>query len=48
MKMFKGTGPRESNSSDLTNVCQVNFILTNVTFQEISATKIGFRWARKG
>ena len=43
MKMLKGTGPRVSDSSDLTNVCQVNFTLTYVTFQEIPATKIGFR-----
>ena len=43
MKMLKGTGLRVSNSSDLTNVCQVNFTLTYVTFQEIPAMKIGFR-----
>ena len=43
MKMLKDTGPRELDSSDLTNVSQVNFTLTYVTFQEIPMTKIGFR-----
>ena len=41
--MLKGTGPRGSDPSDLTNVCQVNFVLTYVTFQEIPVTKIDFR-----
>ena len=42
-KMLKGTSPRGPDSSDLTNVCQVNFTLTYVTFQEIPATKIDLR-----
>ena len=46
--MLKGTGPRRSDSSYLTNVYQVNFILTYVTFQEIPAMKIDFRYTRKG
>ena len=47
-EMFEGTNPRGSFSSDLTNVSQVNFALTWVTFQEIPATKIDFRCTRKG
>ena len=46
-KMFEGTSSRGSSSSDLTNVSQVNFALTWVTFQEIPATKIDFRCVRK-
>ena len=46
--MFKDTSPRESFSSDLTNVSKVNFILTLVTFQEVLAMKIDFRCTRKG
>ena len=42
-EMSKGTSPRGSSSSDLTNVSQVNFTLTYVTFQEVPATKIDFR-----
>ena len=45
-EMFEGNGPRELSSSDLTNVSQVSFGLTWVTFQEIPATKIDFRCAR--
>ena len=44
--MFKGTCPRGLSSSDLTNVSQVNFGLTWVTFQEVPATKIDFKCAR--
>ena len=47
-EMFKGTSPRESSSSDLTNVSKVNFVLTWVTFQKVSAMKIDFRCTRKG
>ena len=47
-EMFKGTSPRESSSSDLTNVSKVNFVLTWVTFQEVPAMKIDFRCTRKG
>ena len=46
--MFKGTSPRESSSSDLTNVSKVNFVLAWVTFQEVPAMKIDFRCTRKG
>ena len=47
-EMFKGTSPRESSSSDLTNVSKVNFVLTWVTFQEVPAMKIDFRCTGKG
>ena len=47
-KMFKGTSPRESSSSNLTNVSKVNFILTWITFQEVPAVKIDFRCIKKG
>ena len=47
-EMFKSTSPRESSSSDLTNVSKVNFVLTWVTFQEVPAMKIDFRYTRKG
>ena len=47
-EMFKGTSPRESPSSDLMNVSKVNFVLTWVTFQEVLAMKIDFRYTRKG
>ena len=47
-EMFKGTNPRESSFSDLTNVSKVNFVLTWVTFQEVPAMKIDFRCTRKG
>ena len=46
-EMLKDTSPRGSFSSDLMNVSQVNFALTQLTFQEIPATKIDFRCARK-
>ena len=46
--MFKGISPRESSSSNLTNVSKVNFVLTWVTFQEVLAMKIDFRYTRKG
>ena len=47
-EMFEGTSPRGLSSSDLTNVSQVNFGLTWVTFQEILAMKIDFRCTKKG
>ena len=47
-EMFEGTSLRGLSSSDLTNVSQVNFGLTWVTFQEGPVTKIDFRCARKG
>ena len=47
-EMLKGTSPRESSSSDLTNVNKVNFVLTKVTFQEVPAMKIDFRCTGKG
>ena len=47
-EMFKGTSPRESSSSDLTNVSEVNFVLTWVTFQEAPAVKIDFKCTGKG
>ena len=47
-EMFKGTSPRESSSSDLTNVSKVNFILTWVTFQEVPTIKIDFRCTGNG
>ena len=47
-EMFNGTSPRESSSSDLTNVSKVNFVLTWITFQEVPAMKIDFRCIRKG
>ena len=47
-EMFEGSGPRGLSSLDLTNVGQTNFGLTWVTFQEIPATKIDFRCAKKG
>ena len=46
--MFKDTSPRESSSSDLTNVSKVNFVLAWVTFQEVPVMKIDFRCIRKG
>ena len=46
--MFKGTSPRKSSSSDLTNVSKMNFVLTWITFQEVPAMKIDFRCTRKG
>ena len=46
--MFKSTSLRESSSLDLTNVSKVNFLLTWITFQEVSAMKINFRCIRKG
>ena len=46
--MFNGINPRESSSSDLTNVSKVNFVLTWITFQEVLAMKIDFRCIRKG
>ena len=47
-EMFKSTSPRESSSSDLSNVSKVNFILIWVTFQEVLAKKIDFRCTGKG
>ena len=47
-EMFKCTSPRESSSSNLTNVSKVNFVLTWVTFQEVPAMKIDFRCTREG
>ena len=47
-EMFKGTSPRESSSSDLTNVSKMNFVLTWVTFQEASVVKIDFKYTGKG
>ena len=47
-EMFEGTSPRGLSSSNPTNVSQVNFGLTWVTFQEGPAMKIDFRCARKG
>ena len=47
-EMFKGTSSRKSSSSDLTNVSKVNFVLTWVTFQEVPAMKIDFRYIGKG
>ena len=47
-EMFKGISPRESSSSDLTNVSKVNFVLPWVTFQEAPAMKIDFRCTGKG
>ena len=46
--MFKGTSPRESSSSDLTNVSKVNFVLIWVTFQEAPIVKIDFRYTGNG
>ena len=46
--MFKGISLRESSSSDLMNVSKVNFVLTWVTFQEVSAMKIDFKCTRNG
>ena len=45
-EMFEGTSPRGLSSLNLTNVSQVNFGLTWVTFHESPATKIDFRCAR--
>ena len=39
-EMFNSTSPRESSSSDLTNVSKVNFVLTWITFQEVPAMRI--------
>ena len=47
-EMFKSISPRVSSFSDLTNVSKVNFVLTWVTFQEVSAVKIDFRCTGKG
>ena len=47
-EMFKSTSPKESSSSDLSNVSKVNFVLIWVTFQEVPAKKIDFRCTRKG
>ena len=47
-EIFKDTSPRESLSSDLTDVSKVNFVLTWVTFQEVLAMKIDFGYTRKG
>ena len=47
-EMFKGTSSRKSSSSNLTNVSKVNFVLTWVTFQEVPAMKIDFRYIGKG
>ena len=47
-EMFKGISPRGSSSSDLTNVCKVNFVLPWVTFQEAPAMKIDSRCTGKG
>ena len=47
-EMFNGTSPRESCSSDLTNVGKVNFVLIWIIFQEVPAMKIDFRCIKKG
>ena len=47
-EIFEDTSPRGLSSSDLTNVDQVSFFLTWVIFQEIPATKIDFRYVKKG
>ena len=47
-EMFKGTSSGESSSSDLSNVSKVNFVLIWVTFQEVPAMKIDFRFIGKG
>ena len=47
-EMFKGTSPRESSFSDLSNVSKVNFVLIWVTFQEVLIMKIDFRCIGKG
>ena len=47
-EMFNSISPRESSSSDLTNVSKVNFVLTWITFQEVPAMKIDSRCTRKG
>ena len=46
--MFKGISPRGSSSSDLTNVSKMNFVSIWVTFQEVPAMKINFRYTGKG
>ena len=46
--MFKGISPRGSSSSDLTNVSKMNFVSIWVTFQEVPAMKINFRYIGKG
>ena len=46
--MFKGISPRGSSSSDLTNVNKMNFVSIWVTFQEVPAMKIDFRFIGKG
>ena len=46
--MFNDTSPRESSSSDLTDVSKVNFVLTWITFQEVLAIKIDFGCTRNG
>ena len=47
-EMFKSTSPKESSSSDLSNVSKVNFVLIWVTFQEVPVKKIDFRCTGKG
>ena len=47
LEMFEGTGSRGLSSSNLTNVSQVSFCLTWVSFQDIPATKIDFRCVKK-
>ena len=47
-EMFEGTGLRGLSSSDLTNVSQVSFCLTWVSFQDIPTKKIDFRGVKKG
>ena len=47
-EMFKNTSPRESSSSDLSNVSKVNFVLIWVTFKEVSTMKIDFKCTGKG
>ena len=47
-EMFEGTDPKGLSSSDLTNISQVNFCLTWVSFQDIPATMIDFRGVKKG
>ena len=47
-EMFEGTDPKGLSSLDLTNISQVNFCLTWVSFQDILATTIDFRGVKKG
>ena len=46
--MFKGISSRGLSSSDLTNVSKMNFVSIWVTFQEVLAMKIDFRYTGKG